>query len=644
MVGSPPFFAIFAVGMKTEKSILAHDILKRYWGYPEFRPLQEEIILSVLDGRDTLALLPTGGGKSVCFQVPALALGGVCIVVTPLVSLMKDQVAHLKANGIKAAAIYSGLSREEILSVMSNALYDPDFRFLYVSPERLRTETFLLNLPKIPVRMSAVDEAHCISQWGYDFRPPYLQIAEIRPLFPEVPVLALTATATPEVVRDIQQKLRFKEENVFQKSFKRDNLTYFVVKESDKNGRMLRIMQRYPGTGVVYVRNRRKTQEVAEFLQQNGISADYYHAGLEARARDRKQDAWMTGKTRVIVATNAFGMGIDKPDVRFVVHLDIPDTLEAYFQEAGRGGRDLKPSVAILLYDEYDLRQLRRNFTLSFPTLEKVREVYEYLCQHYKIPMGDGKNRTYPFSLSQHARELKMDAAQYYNALKFLEKTGSLVVSEHLRESSKIHFKMDGEELMRYYPLHPQLEEFVKLLLRSYAGVFTQFVNIQEEVLAQRAGLTVAQVEENLKALRADKVLSYEPQSEIPLIMFLENRVEAKHLFFDPKDYDDRKQRAQERLEAVIRYVTTDHICRSRQLLSYFGETKSTPCGSCDVCLARKKRMRQEQEDEIRKAIMDLYQQDVTLREILDRLAGRYAEDDLLETMRQMVEDGALLH
>ncbi len=630
--------------MKTEKSILAHDILKRYWGYPEFRPLQEEIILSVLDGRDTLALLPTGGGKSVCFQVPALALGGVCIVVTPLVSLMKDQVVHLKVNGIKAAAIYSGLSREEILSVMSNALYDPDFRFLYVSPERLRTETFLLNLPKIPVRMIAVDEAHCISQWGYDFRPPYLQIAEIRPLFPEVPVLALTATATPEVVRDIQQKLRFKEENVFQKSFKRDNLTYFVVKESDKNGRMLRIMQRYPGTGVVYVRNRRKTQEVAEFLQQNGISADYYHAGLEARVRDRKQDAWMTGKTRVIVATNAFGMGIDKPDVRFVVHLDIPDTLEAYFQEAGRGGRDLKPSVAILLYDEYDLRQLRRNFTLSFPTLEKVRGVYDYLCQHYKIPMGDGKNQTYPFSLSQHARELKMDAAQYYNALKFLEKTGSLVVSEHLRESSKIHFKMDGEELMRYYPLHPQLEEFVKLLLRSYAGVFTQFVNIQEEVLAQRAGLTVAQVEENLKALRADKVLSYEPQSEIPLIMFLENRVEAKHLFFDPKDYDDRKQRAQERLEAVIRYVTTDHICRSRQLLSYFGETKSTPCGSCDVCLARKKRMRQEQEDEIRKAIMDLYQQDVTLREILDRLAGRYAEDDLLETMRQMVEDGALLH
>ncbi|MBO7446122.1 MAG: RecQ family ATP-dependent DNA helicase [Bacteroidales bacterium] len=630
--------------MKTEKSILVHDILKRYWGYPEFRPLQEEIILSVLDGRDTLALLPTGGGKSVCFQVPALALGGVCIVVTPLVSLMKDQVAHLKANGIKAAAIYSGLSREEILSVMSNALYDPDFRFLYVSPERLRTETFLLNLPKIPVRMIAVDEAHCISQWGYDFRPPYLQIAEIRPLFPEVPVLALTATATPEVVRDIQQKLRFKEENVFQKSFKRDNLTYFVVKESDKNGRMLRIMQRYPGTGVVYVRNRRKTQEVAEFLQQNGISADYYHAGLEARERDRKQDAWMTGKTRVIVATNAFGMGIDKPDVRFVVHLDIPDTLEAYFQEAGRGGRDLKPSVAILLYDEYDLRQLRRNFTLSFPTLEKVREVYEHLCQHYKIPMGEGQNLTYPFSLSQHARELKMDAAQYYNALKFLEKTGSLVVSEHLRESSKIHFKMDGEELMRYYPLHPQLEEFVKLLLRSYAGVFTQFVNIQEEVLAQRSGLTVAQVEEMLKTLHADKVLTYEPQSEIPLIMFLENRVEAKHLFFDPKDYDDRKQRAQERLEAVIQYVTTDHICRSRQLLSYFGETKSTPCGSCDVCLARKKRMRQEQEDEIRKEIMDLYQQDVTLREILDRLAGRYAEDDLLETMRQMVEDGDLLH
>jgi len=556
---------------------------------------------------------------------------------------MKDQVAHLKANGIKAAAIYSGMSREEILSVMSNALFDEEFRFLYVSPERLRTEAFLVNLPKMPVHMIAVDEAHCISQWGYDFRPPYLQIAEIRQYFPGVPVLALTATATPEVVKDIQQRLAFKEENLFQKSFKRDNLTYFVVKESDKNGRMLRIMQRYPGTGVVYVRNRRKTQEVAEFLRKNGVSADYYHAGVEARERDRKQDAWMTGKTRVIVATNAFGMGIDKPDVRFVVHLDIPDTLEAYFQEAGRGGRDLKPSVAILLYDEYDIRQLKRNFTLSFPPIEKVREVYEHLCLHYQIPMGEGKNLTFPFSLTKSARELKMDVNQYYNALKLLEKTGAVVVSEHLREYSQIHFKMDGDELMRYYQFHPEKEEFVKLLLRSYAGVFTQFVNIEEEVLSQRSEMTVPQVEELLKELRADKVLSYEPHSEIPLIIFLEDRIDSKHLYFDPKIYEDRKRRAEERLEAVIQYVTTDHTCRSQLLLSYFGETKSAPCGSCDVCLSHRKRSKQSQEATMRKEILELYHQNLTLRDILDKLASRYAEDELAEMMRRMMEEGEFL-
>ena len=627
--------------METDRSIQIHDVLKHYWGYSSFRPLQEDIILSVLDCRDTLALLPTGGGKSVCFQVPALAMGGVCIVVTPLVSLMKDQVAHLKANGIKAAAIYSGMSREEILGVMSNAIFDEEFRFLYVSPERLRTEAFLVNLPKIPVHMIAVDEAHCISQWGYDFRPPYLQIAEVRKFFPSVPVLALTATATPEVVKDIQQKLCFKEENVFQKSFKRDNLTYFVVKESDKNGRMLRIMKRYPGTGVVYVRNRRKTQEVAEFLRQNGVSADYYHAGVEARERDRKQDAWMTGKTRVIVATNAFGMGIDKPDVRFVVHLDIPDTLEAYFQEAGRGGRDLKPSVAILLYDEYDIRQLRRNFTLSFPPIEKVREVYEHLCQHYKIPMGEGQNLTFPFSFAKIAKELKMDVNQFYNALRILEKTGSIVVSEHMRDTSKIHFKMNGDELMHYYQLHPQQEEFVKLLLRSYAGVFTQFVNIQEEVLATRAEKSAAQVTEQLKQLHNDKVLTYEPQSEIPLIVFLENRIDAKHLYFDPKDYDDRKRRAEERLEAVVQYVTDNHTCRSQLLLSYFGEKKSTPCGSCDVCISRRKQIKQNDKEEMmRTDIKMLYNQNLSLRDILDRLAARYSEDEMVEVMRRMVEAG----
>ncbi len=628
--------------MRTDYSIQAHTILKQYWGYESFRPLQEDIILSVLEGRDTLALLPTGGGKSVCFQVPALVLGGVCIVVTPLVSLMKDQVAHLKANGIKAAAIYSGMHREEILSVMGNALFDEDFRFLYVSPERLRTETFLLNLPKIPVRMIAVDEAHCISQWGYDFRPPYLQIAEIRKFFPDVPLLALTATATPDVVKDIQDKLHFKQENVFQKSFKRDNLTYYVVKESDKNGRMLRIMKRYPGTGVVYVRNRRKTMQVAAFLREHGVSADYYHAGVEAKERDRRQDDWMSGKTRVIVATNAFGMGIDKPDVRFVIHLDIPDTLEAYFQEAGRGGRDLKPSVAILLYDEYDIRQLKRNFTLSFPELDKVRAVYEHLCQRYHIPMGEGQNKTFPFSLTKNAKEMNMDVNQYYHALQILEKTGSILVSEHLRETSKIHFRMSGDELMQFYTEHPQWEEFVKLLLRSYAGVFTQYTPIDEEVIARRSGLTAIQVQENLKMLHENKVMSYEPKSEIPLLVFLENRVEAKYIYFNPADYADRKQQASTRLEAVIQYVTTQHTCRSRLLLSYFGETNSTACGSCDVCLSRQKQLHADKHRQIKDAIRERYSPKIMLREILNQLSDRYNEEDIMLVMREMVENGEL--
>ena len=339
-----------------DTSLLIHQVLKKYWGYNQFRPLQEDIILSVMKGNDTLALLPTGGGKSICFQVPAMAQKGICLVISPLIALMKDQVQHLKDKKIKAEAIFSGQPNGEIRRILDNALFDKDFKFLYISPERLKTDTFRTNLKRMNLSMVAIDEAHCISQWGYDFRPPYLDIAEIRDLFPNIPFLALTATATPEVVADIQKQLKFKKENVFQKSFKRDNLTYYVVKEQDKNGRVLRIIHKYPGTGIVYVRNRRKTEDFAKFLQQNNVSADFYHAGLDGATRDKKQKEWMEGKTRIIVSTNAFGMGIDKPDVRFVIHIDVPDTLEGYFQEAGRGGRDLKPSIAVMLYDDSDLK------------------------------------------------------------------------------------------------------------------------------------------------------------------------------------------------------------------------------------------------------------------------------------------------
>ena len=613
----------------------ARTILKQYWGYDRFRPLQEDIILSVLEGRDTLALLPTGGGKSICFQVPALVKGGLCIVISPLIALMKDQVEHLRARHIKAGAIYSGMRVSEIQATIDNVLFDPEYRFLYVSPERLQTESFKANFERMPVSMIAVDEAHCISQWGYDFRPPYLEIAQIRKIFPQVPILALTATATPEVVKDIQFRLEFKTENVFQKSFKRSNLTYFVVNEEDKNSRMLRIMSRYPGSGIVYVRNRKKTAETAEFLCQNGISADYYHAGLDPRERDRKQQSWMKGETRVMVSTNAFGMGIDKPDVRFVVHIDLPDTLEAFFQEAGRAGRDEQPAVAILLYDNYDLAQLKRNFTFTFPELDRVREVYRELCQSFHIELGTGQNKVFPFSMEEHARAVQMNATQYFSALKLLNNIGVILVSEHLREKSELQILLNGDQLLKYYKEKPYYEPLITTILRSYSGVFSQFTDIDERLLAIRLETTEKAVVEQLKALRSEKVLSYQPQSNIPLIVFLKDRIDEKYLYFDKKIYDFRKEKAEERLAAVENYVKTDNVCRSQLLLQYFGEWDSSPCGGCDVCRRNQiHRIKNKTFDQISKEVKSLQQKGYTPKEILTELSKRYEEPQIVEVMR----------
>ena len=614
---------------------LARTILKQHWGYDSFRPLQEDIIVSVLEGRDTLALLPTGGGKSICFQVPALVKGGLCIVISPLIALMKDQVEHLRDRGIKAGAIYSGMRSSEIQATIDNCLFDPEYRFLYVSPERLQTESFKVNFERMPVSMIAVDEAHCISQWGYDFRPPYLEIAKIRKVFPQVPVLALTATATPEVVKDIQLRLEFKTENVFQKSFKRANLTYFVVNEEDKNSRMLRIMNRYPGSGIVYVRNRKKTAETAEFLRNNGISADHYHAGLDPRDRDRKQQSWMKGETRVMVSTNAFGMGIDKPDVRFVVHIDLPDTLEAYFQEAGRAGRDEKPAVAILLYDNYDIAQLKRNFTFTFPELDRVREVYHELCQSHHIELGTGEGKVFPFSMEEHARAVQMNATQYFNALKLLHNIGVILVSEHLREKSELQFKLNGDQLLRYQKEKPECEPLITTILRSYTGVFTQFADIDERLIANRLETTEESVIEQLKALRSEKILSYQPRNNIPLIVFLKDRIDEKYLYFDKKIYDFRKEKAEERLAAVENYVKCDNVCRSQLLLQYFGEWDSTPCGGCDVCRRNQiHSVRNKDFELISKEIQGLRQQGKSQKEILSELSKKYEEPQIVEVMR----------
>ncbi len=621
----------------------ARAVLKQHWGYDSFRPLQEDIILSVLEGRDTLALLPTGGGKSICFQVPALVKGGLCIVISPLIALMKDQVEHLRARHIKAGAIYSGMRVSEIQATIDNCLFDPEYRFLYVSPERLQTENFKVNFERMPVSMIAVDEAHCISQWGYDFRPPYLEIAKIRKIFPEVPVLALTATATPEVVKDIQLRLDFKTENVFQKSFKRANLTYFVVNEEDKNSRMLRIMNRYPGSGIVYVRNRRKTAETAEFLRNNGISADHYHAGLDPRERDRKQQSWMKGETRVMVSTNAFGMGIDKPDVRFVVHLDLPDTLEAYFQEAGRAGRDEQPAVAILLYDNYDIAQLKRNFTFTFPELDRVREVYRELCQSHHIELGSGQGKTFPFSMEAHANAVKMNATQYFNALKLLNNIGVILISEHLREKSELQFRINGDQLLKFQKEKPEFEPLITTILRSYSGVFTQFADIDEQLLATRLETTEGTVIEQLKTLRGEKILSYQPQSNIPLIIFLKDRIDEKYLYFDKKIYDFRKEKAEERLAAVENYVKSDNVCRSKLLLQYFGEWDSTPCGECDVCRRNKiQRVKNSDFELISKEIKELQQQNMDPKQILAELSKRYEEPQIVKVMRWLADNNTL--
>ncbi|MCL2290038.1 MAG: RecQ family ATP-dependent DNA helicase [Bacteroidetes bacterium] len=616
---------------------MLHQILKKYWGYDQFRPLQEEIAQSVLDGNDTLALLPTGGGKSICFQVPALAQKGMCLVISPLIALMKDQVENLKKRGIKAEAIYSGLSNHEIDRILGNSIHDPEFKFLYVSPERLKTDGFRVNLQQMKITLLAVDEAHCISQWGYDFRPPYLEIAEIRKFFPKVPVLALTATATPEVVNDIQERLHFRKKNVFQKSFRRENLTYFVMHEENKMGRLLRLIEKNPGTGIVYVRNRRRTQEIAEYLQHFKVTADFYHAGLDNDMRDKKQSEWMSGKTQVIVSTNAFGMGIDKPDVRWVVHLDIPDTLEAYFQEAGRGGRDLKPSIAVMLYDNNDIKELKNNLELSFPPITTIRNVYKTLSEHYRIPIGEGENKIVPFDPDKLCKKLKLRPIELINALSFLEKTGVLMLSEDVKKQSTLHFVADEETLRNFYHKNNDKQEFVKLLLRSYGGLFSNYVKISEEEIARRAEMKVDDIEALLLELSKKNIVQYSKRSAKPHILFLQNRVPENYLYFKEEVYKKRKKVAQKRLDSVFHFVENVQTCRSQLLLAYFGETKSEPCGNCDVCRQiHSLKMKRKEQEAIREEIIKY--KHLSHKEIIHIVSEQFPEKKVIEVLRQFLE------
>ncbi|MCQ2375346.1 MAG: RecQ family ATP-dependent DNA helicase [Salinivirgaceae bacterium] len=620
------------------------DILEKYWGYKSFRPLQEEIITSVGEGRDTLALMPTGGGKSITFQVPALALSGVCVVVTPLIALMKDQVENLRSHGIKAYAIYTGMSSWEIKIALENCANDPDTKFLYCSPERLSSSAFRDHLKRMQVNLLAIDEAHCISQWGYDFRPHYLQIAQIRKLIPDAPVLAVTATATPLVVDDIQKQLDFKQKNVFRKSFERPNLTYMVRQTEDKPQYVLKIINSIPGTGIVYARSRNRTKEYADFLCQNGISADFYHAGLSPEERDLKQTQWKLGNTRVIVATNAFGMGIDKPDVRFVIHVDLPDSLEAYFQEAGRGGRDEKRAYAVMLYQNRDSSKLSQRVDHNYPDLQTVREVYNKVCDYLQVPIEWGKDRSFDFNLADFVQKFHVEPNIALGSLSILQQAGYLEFDADPKNSSRIMFIVDRDDLYNYQSVNADEEDFIRVLLRSYTGLFSEYRPIDEAQLAKnmkKENIGRQQIYEFLKKLAHDRIIDYIPQKKLPQIYFTEERLATEALYFPPSIYLDRKKLFVEKINAVVKYATADR-CRVQMLLEYFGMSNVRPCGTCDHCL--RKNFLDISNAQFETMLMDIRQSladsKKTITDLVDGL--NHNPDTLLRVIRWMMDNKQL--
>jgi ATP-dependent DNA helicase RecQ len=617
-----------------------HEILKKYWGFDSFRPLQEDIIMSVLEGKDTLALLPTGGGKSICFQVPALCREGLCLVVTPLVALMTDQVENLKKRGIVAAEMHSGMHPRE-LEMAFEKCADGRAKFLYLSPERLETRKFREMLRGINVTLIAVDEAHCISQWGYDFRPPYLRIAEVRTIFPDVPVLALTATAVPRVVDDIQLKLEFPESNVFSKSFVRSNLAYIVSREEDKIKKLLRVCNGVKGCGIIYVRNRRLTKETAELLLHNGISAGFYHAGLEPATRLSRQHDWMEGRTRIIVATNAFGMGIDKPDVRLVVHLDLPDTLEAYYQEAGRVGRDGEKSYAVMLFNEHDVVNSRHHLELSWPDPETVRQVYQALGNFLQLPVGAGRDVSFDFDFEKFSSSYKLKPVTVYSALKILERDGYISLNDAWDDHSRLFFVCSKEDLYRYQLDNADADKILRIILRSYSGVFTDFTRISENEIATRSGIDSPKVSQLLLRMQKLGILDYLPHKNTPQLIFNTERLPPGDIALSKTFYSQRKKEAFEKLESIIRYATSETECRSRMLVSYFGETKSADCGVCDICLQKKrKEINDRKSKEIVTAIREVVSEmPVNITVLITKLA-KYKENDVLTILRWLIEEG----
>jgi len=623
--------------MQDSKAI---DVLQKYWGYEAFRSMQEDIINSISSGQDTLALLPTGGGKSICFQVPALMSEGLCLVISPLIALMKDQVEQLKKRKIPAAAVYSGMTHREIDILLDNAAHGA-YKFLYVSPERLKTDLFLERVKKMNLNLLAIDEAHCISQWGYDFRPPYLEIANFRELFPDLPCIALTATATEEVKIDIQEKLNFKEGKLFQKSFARDNLSYSVRKVENKEAKLVEILRKIAGASVVYARNRRHTKEIAQQLKRNGFSADFYHAGLSQADRNAKQDAWLNDKTRIIVATNAFGMGIDKPDVRTVIHWELPDNLESYYQEAGRAGRDEKPAFAVALYHPQDLKEMEEKHELAHPAFDFLKKLYQSLANYFKIAIGSGEMQSYNFEIQDFCQHYRFEVYPVFHALKLLEEEGFIQLNEQFYRPSGLHINLNFKDLYSYEIANAKFEKLIKTVLRIYGGdLYQQVIFINELQIAKLAEMSPQEVVKQLKYLDKEGVMDYTPKSDSPQLTFLEARHDANKLPLNKKRLEERRRSKYEKLMAVKNYVENDLVCRTLKLLQYFGEYKEEDCGVCDVCLSKKKNANYDNDLKL-KILQILKDSHLNIERLSENIDG-YAKENVIEAVRKLDEEGRL--
>lgn len=614
------------------------EILRRYWGYSSFRGIQEQIISSIGEGKDTLGLMPTGGGKSITFQVPALAKDGVCIVITPLIALMKDQVQHLIERGIRADAIYSGRSHSEIIQILENCIFG-GIKILYVSPERLNSKLFQAKLKHMKVSFITVDEAHCISQWGYDFRPSYLHIADIRQMKPDVPVLALTATATPEVVDDIMDKLSFRERNVFKMSFERKNLAYVVRETDDKPQEVIHILQSVGGSAIIYARSRKRTKETAQLLKEYGISATFYHAGLDTAIKDERQKAWQNDEIRVMVATNAFGMGIDKPDVRMVIHLDCPDSIEAYFQEAGRAGRDGRKSFAVLLFNDNDERKLDKRISDTFPEKDFIRDVYDHLAYFYQIGTGSGYGKTFLFDISKFCITYKYFPIRVDSALRILQRCGYIYYEDNPDDAARLMFKLERNDLYKLDMLTEKEDTVITSLMRIYGGLFTDYVYIDESIIAELANLTKQQVYMVLKNLSKRNIVDFIPRRKMPYITYTMDREDGDRIIIPKEVYEDRKEQYIKRIHAVIKYAYNNEVCRSRQLLEYFGEYSGHDCGMCDVCLEHAGTVDSEEHLKPYREIILEYLEDGERHEIAELRTLNIPSEELKYALQNLVDE-----